>query len=381
MKAQASLPALAPSPALPVSASGPPSSRLISVDALRGFDMFWIIGGDYLLRSLPRIHDDACTRGLATQMEHCEWAGFHFYDLIFPLFVFLVGVSIAFSTTRTIERDGRKAALRRIVIRSVVLFLLGIFYMGGVAHGFANVYLAGVLQRIAVAYGFAAALFCFLRPRGLMLLCAGLLLGYWALMTLVPVPGIGAPSLEVPGKNLAHYIDTLYLPGQKFEGTLLSTLAAVANCLLGVLAGLLLKSERLPGQQKVLWLLGSGILSLLLGFGWAQAFPIIKLLWTSSYVLVACGYSAILLALFYQVIELWGFRQWAQPFVWVGMNAITVYLVAGVVNFHRLAERFVGGDVRAALGSYADLAAALVTLALGFWLVNFLYRRKVFLRV
>src|SRR2546422_465862 len=179
--------------------------RVISVDALRGFDMFWIMGGDLIVRSLPKIHDSPFTRQLAAQMDHCEWAGFHFYDLIFPMFVFIVGVSLVFSVTRMVERDGRAAAIKRIVIRSVILFLLG----------------------------------------------------YWALMTFVPVPGLGAPSLAEPGKNLAHYIDDLYMPGRRFEGTLLSTLAAVANCLLGIFAGLLLKNQSIPDQKKVYWLVGS----------------------------------------------------------------------------------------------------------------------------
>src|SRR2546421_1392374 len=138
------------------------SARLMSIDALRGFDMFWIMGGDTVIRSLRPIHDSALTRELATQMDHWPWAGFHFYDLIFPMFVFIVGVSLVFSVRRMIERDGRPAAIKRIVIRSVILFLLGIFYMGGVANGFKNVYLAGVLHRIAVAYFFAALIFCFL---------------------------------------------------------------------------------------------------------------------------------------------------------------------------------------------------------------------------
>jgi len=108
--------------------------RLVSVDALRGFDMFWIMGGDYIVRSFQKVHDSSLTRALAAQMDHCEWAGFHFYDLIFPLFVFIVGVSLVFSVSRMIERDGRPAAIKRIVIRSVILFLLGIFYMGGLAN-------------------------------------------------------------------------------------------------------------------------------------------------------------------------------------------------------------------------------------------------------
>src|SRR5262249_38497775 len=150
-----------------------------------------------------------------------------------------------FSIPRMVERSGRPAAIRRIVLRSVILFLLGIFYMGGLANGFKNVYMAGVLHRIAVAYFFAALIFCFFRTHSMVVLCASLLLGYWALLTFVPVPGFGVPSYE-QGKNLAFYLDQLYLPGRKFEGTLLSTMAAVANCLLGIFAGLLLASKTVP---------------------------------------------------------------------------------------------------------------------------------------
>ena len=171
------------------------------------------------------------------------------------------------------------------------------------------------------------------------------------------------------------------MPGLKFEGTLLSTLAAVANCQLGVFAGLLLKNKNVPDQKKVFWLVGTGVISLAAGFAWSLQFPIIKLLWTSTYVLVACGYSALLLGIFYQVIEIWKWRAWAQPFVWIGMNALTIYITAGIVNFHRLAGRFVGGDVKAFLGSYSDLVLAIVSLLLMLWVVNFLYRRRVFLRL
>jgi len=359
----------------------PDPNRLVSLDALRGFDIFWIVGGDYLLRSLPGIHDDPVTRKLAAQMEHCEWAGFHFYDLIFPLFVFIVGVAIPFSLARMIEQRGKFAAVKRIIIRSVILFLLGVFYMGGVAGGFNNMYFAGVLHRIAVAYFFAALFFCFLRTRNLVAVCIGLLAGYWVLMTFLPVPGIGAPDLSAPGKNLAHYVDQLYMPGQKFEGTLLSTMAAVANCLLGILAGLLLKRADFSREQKFLLLFLSGISVLSAGVAWAQIFPVIKLLWTSSYVLISCGIGAMLLAGFYFIIEIRGARRWAQPLVWLGMNAITIYLVAGVVNFHRLAGRFVGGDIARLFGRFDDFVLALATLGIGFWFVHFLYRRTIFLRL
>jgi predicted acyltransferase len=343
--------------------------------------MFWIVGADLIVRALPKIHDSSLTRALATQMEHCEWAGFHFYDLIFPLFVFMAGIAIAFSVPGMIERQGRLMAIKRIVIRSIVLFLLGVFYMGGVANGFKNIYFAGVLHRIAVAYFFSALLVCFAGLRTLISLCAGLLIGYWALMTFVPIPEIGAASLAVPGRNLAHYLDQLYLPGQKFEGTILSTMAAVANCLIGVFAGVLVRNAKVSSQQKVYWLLGGGALGLVVGFLWGEQFPVIKLLWTSSYVLVACGYSAILLAIFYQIIEIWQLRKWAEPFLWLGTNAITIYIAANILGFHRLALRFVGGDVRTLLGNSADFVQALIGTAFALAFVYFLYRRKIFLRL
>jgi predicted acyltransferase len=354
--------------------------RVFAVDALRGFDMFWIMGGDYLVRSFQHIRDTPVTRTLAGQMEHCTWAGFHFYDLIFPLFVWIVGVAIPFSVPGMIQRRGHAYAIRRIVFRSVLLFLLGIFYMGGVRDGFKNVYLAGVLHRIAVAYFFAAILFMVLSTRPLVFTTIALLVAYWALLTFVPVPGIGAASYE-QGKNLAFYIDQRWMPGQKFEGTLLSTMPAVANCLLGVFAGLLLKEHRIKSAAKVLWLLAGGVILLSIGLLWSIQFPIIKLLWTSTYVLVACGISAILLGVFYLITDMWRIRTWAMPFVWIGMNAITIYVVANVVNFRKVADRIVGGDIYHALGGYGELVKAAVVLAMVLWLVKFLYDRRIFLRL
>jgi predicted acyltransferase len=354
--------------------------RVVSVDALRGFDMFWIIGGDHVIRSLPDISDTTLTRALANQMEHCEWAGFHFYDLIFPLFVWIVGIAIPFSLPRLIERHGRGAALRRIVVRSVVLFLLGILYMGGVANGFENVYFAGVLHRIAVGYFFAAILFCFFPPRTLAIIAAVLLIGYWALLTFVPVPGVGPASYE-QGRNLAHYIDYRFLPGRKFEGTILSTMPAVANCVLGIFAGLLLKDARRSDARRAQILFAAGAVSLGVGLLWAIQFPIIKLLWTSTYVLVACGISAMLLAIFHLLTDVLRWRAWATPLVWIGMNAITIYFVGNIVNIRNLANRFVGGDVAIALGKYAELTRSFVALGLALTLVWYLHRRRIFLRL
>lgn len=379
-------PAAAPAPFVAHPTITAAGIRLASLDALRGLDMLCILGIDRLLRALSAATDSRFFHMLGNQMYHVPWSGLHIYDLIFPLFIFIAGVSMVFSLDQIIERDGRGAALRRVLRRSVILFLLGIFYMGGLAGGYANVYLAGVLQRIASAYLFAALIYCYLRrrPAAMALSCAALLIGYWALLTFVPVPGIGHATYA-RGQNLAHYIDVHFLPGKSvsdpvdFEGSLLNTLGAVANCLLGVFAGLLLKNARLSPLRKAGWLCAAGTVSLGLGYLWNLQFPIVKLLWTSSYVLATCGYSAILLSVFYLVMDVWQFRKWAKPLIWVGMNSIAIYLAANMVNFPRLARRLVGGA--AFFGSYGPVAIALGALGLELSLAWFLYRRKVFLRI
>lgn len=363
----------------------PESPRLLSLDALRGFDMFWIAGAEDIIHALHKISHVAVVGFLARQLNHKDWAGFAFYDLIFPMFVFIVGVSLVFSLGRTIEQQGKTAAYSRIIRRAVILFLLGIFYYGGIARGFDHVRLLGVLQRIALCYLFAGLFFTAFRPRTLVIICVVLLVGYWASMTFVPVPGVGAGNFD-EGKNLANWIDSKYLPLRKWDKThdpegLLSTLPAVASCLLGVFAGLLLRDRKIAGNRKVLWLLGAGIASTALGYLWGYQFPVIKKIWTSSFVLVAGGYSAILLALFYLVIDLWRFQRWAMPFVWIGVNPITIYILTSIIDFGKLAQRLVGGPVESKLGNAGPVLVTGVAMLFVFWVANFLYRRRVFLRV
>ena len=177
----------------------PASQRLMSVDALRGFDMFWIIGADSLVYALHHLSSNRPVAFLADQLDHAEWQGFHFYDLIFPLFVFLAGVSIVFSLTRAFEHGGRAEALKRVLRRGVLLFLVGLFYSGGFSSRWPDMRLMGVLNRIALAYLFAGLLFCCCRPRALVAVCASLLVGYWALMTFVPIRDI-----QLTTSNLAR---------------------------------------------------------------------------------------------------------------------------------------------------------------------------------
>ena len=392
----------------------PTSTRLLSLDALRGFDMFWIVGGEEIVHALYKINPDGPLRLLAGQMTHKAWTGVAFYDLIFPLFVFIVGVSLVFSLRRSLEQHGPAITCRRIVTRAALMFVLGIITYKGIAGGWEKVRVLGVLQRIALCYLFAGLLFCALRTRGLVIACAALLVSYWALLTFVPIRDINleqkhleqlvaqtgatdahalfnATTNRVTGKfddglNLAQHLDFQYLPGRKWDGAydpegLLSTLPAIATCLLGVFAGLLLQNQSVPGQKKVLILFGAGAASVALGFLWGLQFPVIKKIWTSSYVLVAGGYGCLFLGAFYQIIELWRWRAWAQPFVWIGMNPITIYLAHSFIDFESIAERVVGGPVKAAAGAYGNLLLTLAVAGMSFLLVGFLYRRKIFLRL
>lgn len=348
--------------------------------------MFWIVGADALLEGLRKAGDNGPLRFVAKQLEHVEWAGFHFEDLIFPMFVFMVGVSLVFSLGRIIEQHGKAGAVARILRRGLLLYLLGIFYYGGFSTPFEGIRLLGVLQRIALAYTFAGLIYCFAGLRGAIIACVTLLVGYWALLTFVPVPGIGAGHFEA-GQNLTNWIDENYLPLRKWDGRwdpegILSTLPAIGSCLMGVFAGVWLKRRDLDDRRKVLYLLAAGAASVVAGWLWNLQFPVIKKLWTSSFVLVAAGYSSILLGCFYQVIDVWKYRKWAEPFVWIGMNPITIYLMQELVDFDKLARRFVGGDfAKLYLGNFADLAAALVGLAITLTICRFLYKRKIFLRV
>ena len=394
------------------------SQRFMSVDALRGFDMFWIVGADGLAIALNHLSKSAPTNFIVHQLGHAEWTGFRFEDLIFPLFVFLMGMSVVFSLTKIIQQEGRFAAMKRVTRRSILLFVIALIYSGGESSAWPDIRLMGVLNRIALCYFFGSLLFCFFKPRVIAGIAVALLLGYWALLGWVPFPDVrptpGGDAVitrqnytsvdqlnmastnmihgsYIQGVNLTDYLDQKYLPGRKYDGTYdpegyLSTMPAIVTCLLGIFAGLLLRNQNLCDTRKVVYLLSFGVGGVLLGILWGTQFPIIKKIWTSSYVLVAGGCSAILLAAFYWAVDVMKWRTWCQPFVWIGMNSITIYLANGfIVNFHRAASRLAGGDIQNFFNRVAqglgDVILAVVELILVFWLANFLYRKKIFIRL
>jgi predicted acyltransferase len=365
----------------------PRTERLLSIDALRGFDMFWIIGGDRLAEAIGKWWGTPAAAELADQFEHVEWEGFRFYDLIFPLFLFVVGAVLPFSLSkyRTGEHP-KTAALGRVARRVVLLFVLGLIYSGLLQFQF-PMRMTGVLQRIAICYGSAAVIFLFSSARAQAILVAAILLGYWAVLTFVPAPETGKAADFAKETNLAGYLDRHYLPGKIYQSYygygdnegLLSTIPAITTALLGVLAGQWLKTNR-TGWVKAFGLIAAGAACLAAGTMWGQEFPVIKILWTSSYVLIAGGWSLVLLGLFYAIIDVLGLRSWSFFFVVIGANAITIYMLSRIVPFGRIADFFVGGAARIA-GSFGPVILAAGTLALEWLLLLYLYRRQIFLRV
>ncbi len=359
----------------------------MSLDALRGFDMFFIVGMEEVFESISEMFP--MEPSLNARLQHAPWAGFHFYDLIFPLFAFLIGVSLVFSLTKAVAAEGKGQASLKIVRRSAILFLFGILVYHGIANGLDHVRLLGVLQRLALCSCAAGLAFVWLNTRALVVLTVSLLVGYWAMLTFIPVPGFGAGDFA-EGHNLTNWIDKMYLPFRRWDGDhdpegILSTLPAIASSLLGVFAGLLIRNPSVEPARKVRLLLLWGVAGIAAALLWNFQFPIIKKIWTSSFVLLTAGISSVLLASFYYLIDVRNHRTWCRPWVWIGTNAITIYLIAAVVSFDGVAKRLVGGNVSAFFEGIhhglGNLVIALLGLGCSFLICRFLYNRKIFLRV
>jgi predicted acyltransferase len=375
MEESSGTPALVPS-------LSPAPQRLLSLDALRGFDMCWILGlsavvSKILERAFP---GSAFTTAIVDQMEHVPWAGFHFYDLIFPLFLFLSGVSLAIAVPKRVARDGRGAAARHLLARAAIIFVIGVIYSGGLKDGWDHVRWLGVLQRIGIGSAAAGLLSMYLRTRELIATTIVLLVGYYLMLLLIPVPGLGAGNFA-EGKNLTNYLDSIWLPGRKYDGNhdpegILSTLPAIATALLGMLAGKWITGDASPAR-KVRGLLIAGVVLLALGWAWHPFFPVIKKIWSSSFVLVAAGWSALLMGVFYWLVDLCGWRRGLAPFIWVGANPIALYLFAGFGFFKIIAERLVIGKPKAPYDWVPAVVVFAVMLVTAWWL----HRRKIYIRV
>ena len=374
--------------------STPSSTRLASLDALRGFDMFWIIGADWVIYYLTGgnpygPHQETHNRFLLflrTQFLHVPWAGFHFYDLIFPLFLFMIGVSMPYSFSKRLQRgDSQRKIYAHVFTRVAILIFLGMMINGNILSYDPSKFQAtySVLQVLALGYLVASIILLNMNVRWQIGTTVGLLILYWALMTFVPVPG-HVVGVYKPGANFGDWLNHLILgrfQGRWRGGWILQIMTNGSTAMLGVFAGQLLRTTK-SAREKLLWLTWLGVGCLVAGRVWGIWFPIIKNRWTSTYVLYAGGWSYLLLALFYFVIDVRGHRKWAFPFTVIGMNAIVAYMAWGLFGpaFRLMAEVFVGGLKQYVGGGYDAIAwfGALIIIWLMLW---WLYRTRTFVKV
>ncbi|MDD2435981.1 MAG: DUF5009 domain-containing protein [Massilibacteroides sp.] len=362
------------------------NARLMSLDALRGFDMFFIMGFAGLIVALCNLFPDSVfMSGLGNQMSHVKWDGLTHHDTIFPLFLFIAGISFPFSLEK--QRSSGKSEkdiYSKIIKRGLTLVLLGFVYNGIFNLDFENMRYASVLGRIGLAWMFAALLFVKCNTKTNVLISFILLVGYWLAMWLIP----NSATPFSFDNNLVGVVDRMLLPGHLNEGTfdpegILSTIPAIATALLGMFTGQLVKlpNDKCPQKKKVLYMVLAAIAFLLIGWLWSFVFPINKKLWSSSFVCVLVSYSLFLFALFYYIIDVKGHNRYSLFFRVVGLNSITIYLGQQIVDFGKITEFFLGGIL-----SHCPEGIGAVITNVGYftvcWLfVYFLYKQKIFLKV
>lgn len=374
------------------------SGRLLSLDALRGFDMFWIMSGEHIIHALAKATKWPLFLWMSEQLHHTVWNGFTFYDMIFPLFLFIAGISMPYSLQKKVQAAGVTAAFelpakdkKKLYIsmlkRTLILILLGCIVNGLLAFkGYHHTRFASVLGRIGLAWFFAGMIYLNNDVRRQIYYLFILLLGYWMIMAFIPVPGYGAGVLTMEG-SLESYIDRLLLPGKLHDGVhdpegILSTIPAVGTALMGILTGTFLRLEKYSMPKKALLLFLAAVVLILSGLIWDPCFPINKRLWTSSFVLYTAGWSLLFLSIFYWLIDIAGFRRWAFVFIIIGTNSILIYMCAeGMVNFGYTAEYIFGGMIRQLPLLWQPVFAAISVTTVQLILLYLLYRNRIFLKI
>lgn len=366
--------------------------RLLSLDIFRGITILLMI----------LVNNPGSWSHVYSPLRHAEWNGCTPTDLVFPFFLFIVGVTTAFSLGKIKEREhDLKPILYRLVRRSAMLFFLGLLLGGFPSYDLSTIRIPGVLQRIAVVYFFTGIIFMTMKKEKIIYLFSFLLLLYWGLLTLIPVPGIGYANLE-PTTNLAAWIDRIILGNHVWSGTkvwdpegLLSTIPAVGTALLGVITGYWLKSNN-DKTTKTVWMFFYGIILMAFGYIWNFWFPINKSIWTSSYVVYTGGLALVFLAVCYWLIDVQEKKWWIKPFHIYGMNAITVFFLSGFIGrllYVIKVEDSLGEKVSLKTYIYqevfltifspinASLMYAVCFILVWLFLMWLLYRKNIFIKV
>ncbi|HTN68444.1 MAG TPA: DUF5009 domain-containing protein [Dysgonamonadaceae bacterium] len=365
----------------------PVSKRLYSLDALRGFDMFWIMGAGGVFSQLAKITDSPIWEGIANQLSHPAWNGFTMYDLIFPLFLFMAGVSTPFSINSQRKRGkSRNQLLLRVIRRGLTLVVLGIVYNNGLKLlPLEEIRIPSVLGRIGLAYMFANIIYLYAGKKFQYIWFVGILLGYWLILKFTSAPGFALGDLTMEG-NFASYIDRLIIPGKLHKGIhdpegLIATIPAICTGLLGIFTGNLLRSDKFAPARKALIMAAAGLILLGVAQLWNLDFPINKNLWSSSFVLHTGGISLLFMSLFYYIIDVLGYTRWAFFFKVIGMNSILIYISGRFINwgyttnalFEWLGQLF--GE------PYSVVVLGICAIIVKWMFLYLLYKKKIFLRV
>ena len=364
------------------------SQRLLSLDALRGFDMLFIMGFAGLVTALCKLCPGEFSDWMTAQMGHADWNGFFHHDTIFPLFLFIAGISFPFSLAKQREKGmSERSIYLKVIRRGLTLVALGFVYSGLFKLDFATLRLPSVLGRIGLAWMFAALLFVNFNVRTRAVIAAAILLGYGLLLQFVAAPDAGgAGPLTLEG-NIVGYVDRIVMPSHLLGGRgfdpegLLSTLPAIVTAMLGMFTGEFVRRSDIRGGRKTLWMAAAAAALLAAGLAFSGVLPVNKKLWSSTFVCVVGAYSLGMFALFYYLIDVRGWRRWTLFFRVVGLNSITIYLAQRIVGFGRISDFFLGG-----IASKCPEAVAAVISSAGYvavcWLfLYFLYRKNVFLKV
>ena len=383
------------------------NERLMSLDALRGADMFFIMGGSGLIMALCALFG-AKDGWLAEQMTHVAWHGFRHHDTIFPLFLFLAGVSWPFSYASQVAKGRTTAAiLRKMVFRVVALVFFGLATADFFAFKVESFRYDSVLAHIAVCWAGAALLSMFVKSwKARLAIACGLLVAHWAALFFFTAPdaaallastdpavakkvasyaAYGTDNFSFTG-NIAGWIDRTFMPGHLYEGIfdpdgLFAKVSGIPLAMMGVLAGELLRSKSFSGNRKALLLLAAGVGALVLTFCWMPWCPVNKKIWTSTFVLASAAYAFFALALFYWIIDVLGWRRWAFFFRVIGMNAITIYLMMRFVQFRAISKFFFSGVAGLGEGTWPTVALITGQILVEWLLLWWLYRKDTFLRV
>lgn len=366
----------------------PQPKRLESLDALRGFDMMFIMGFATFAIALCKLFpDNGFAQWFATQMGHVSWDGFRHHDSIFPLFLFIAGCSFPFSFDKQLSKGATKGQIfRKALVRCLTLVFFGLVCNGFFNLKWSSIRIFSVLGRIGIAWFGAAVMYIYLSRGWRIGISAAILIGYSLLTILVGAPDYPDASHFTVEGNIACYLDRTLFPNHIYrpiydpEG-LLSTLPAIVTASLGMMTGELLRSEKLTGEKKSLALLVGGVAFVALGLLWNFITPINKALWSSSFVCLLAGYSMLNLLIFYWIMDVKGYKKWAFFFKVIGMNSITIFMAMRIIPFKSISDFFLKG-----VAGLCPEAVGGVILLFGVFMARwlflyFLYKKNIFLKV